>query len=93
MPLSPPHALLKNSPIGLHLSGATVAITRACGAFILKSFNIINVLCKNTVKSAAIFYCTSVMGILHGFLFVFPESNLYNAARLAGRVSFEVIFK
>lgn len=31
--------------------------------------------------------------VLPGFLFVFPESNLYNAARLAGRVSLKVIFK
>ncbi len=77
----------------LHLSGAAILKARTCGAFIIKSFNIINVLCKNIVKSAAIFYCAGLVGILRGFLFVFPESNLYNAARLAGRVSFKVIFK
>ncbi len=77
----------------LHLSGAIIIKARACGAFILKSFNVINVLCKNIVKNAAIFYCADLVGIRHGFLFVFPESNLYNAARLAGRVSFKVIFK
>jgi hypothetical protein len=77
----------------LHLCGAAIVKTRACGAFLLKSFNVINVLCKNIVKSAVIFFLACVKGILHGFLFVFPESNLYNAARLAGRVSFKVIFK
>jgi hypothetical protein len=50
-------------------------------------------LCKNIVKNTAIFYCANLVGIQHGFLFVFPEANLYNAARLAGRVSFGVIFK
>jgi hypothetical protein len=84
--------LLKISPICLHLPEATIAKARAYGAFILKSFNVINVLCKNIVKCSAIFYCATLTGILHGFLFVFPEVNLYNAARLAGRVSFKVIF-
>jgi hypothetical protein len=66
---------------------------RACSAFFLKSFNAINMLCKKVVKSMAIFYCGHLVGILHGFLFVFPETTLYNAARLAGRVSFKVILK
>lgn len=86
-------SLLKNSPICLHLSGAVIIKTRACGALILKSFNVINVLCKSIVKYASIFYCGNLVGVLSGFLFVFPEANLYNAARLAGRVSFKVIFK
>lgn len=86
-------SLLKKSSVCLHLSGAVIVKTRARSAFILNSFNIINALRKNIVKSVAIFYCAALVGILHGFLFVFPESNLYNAARLAGRVSFKVIFK
>jgi len=86
-------SLLKNSPMCLHLSGAAIIKTRACGAFIVKSFNLINVLRKSVVKYAAIFYYGNLAGVLAGFLFVFPEANLYNAARLAGRVSFRVIFK
>jgi len=59
----------------------------------LNSFNVINVLCKNIVKYEAIFYYGHLAVVLQGFLFVFPEANLYNAARLAGRVSFKVILK
>jgi hypothetical protein len=84
--------LQKNPAISLHLSGAETVKARGCGAFFLKSFNAINMLRKNIVKSDVIFYCASSVGIRYGFLFVFPEANLYNAARLAGRVSFKVIF-
>jgi hypothetical protein len=82
----------ENSPMCLHLSGAMKIKTRACGAFFSKSFNVIKVLCKSGVKYAALFCCGDMEEVLRGFLFVFPKANLYNAARLAGRVSFEVIF-
>lgn|GEM_PF-6557003 len=85
--------IVENPSIYLHLSGAVIINTRACGAFILNSFNVINVLCKSIVKYVAIFYYGRLVVVLRGFLFVFPEANLYNAARLAGRVSFKVILK
>lgn len=86
-------SLRKNQTMGLHLSGAPAKKARAWGAFFIKSFNAINMLCKKTVKFVAIFCCGNLVGIPRGFLFVFPEVNLYNAARLAGRVSFEVILE
>ena len=84
--------LLENSPASLHSSGATFLMVRRWGAFLLNSFNVINALRKSAVKYVAIFYCCNLGAVLWGFLFVFPEANLYNAARLAGRVSFEVIY-
>jgi hypothetical protein len=51
------------------------------------------VLCKSAVKNVARFYEAAFGLVLNGFLFVFPQANLYNAARLAGRVSFEIISK
>lgn len=84
---------VENSPKCVHSSRAKILKTRACSAIFLKSFNKFSMLCKNVVKSAAIFCCDDLAGFRHGFLFVFPEANLYNAARLAGRVSFKVIFK
>ena len=85
--------LLKKSPIGLHSFGARMFAVLGDGAFFVKYFSGINALRKNSVKRGLVFCGAYISELIAGFLFVFPEANLYNAARLAGRVSFKVIFK
>ncbi len=93
MCLSSQYALLKSLPGSLHFSWVEILSVRGCSAYCVESRRLTNALCKSAVKNVARFYEATFGLVLKGFLFVFPEANLYNAARLAGRVSFKVIFK